>query len=125
MKKRTKISLPLLVAIYILILLGVGLSPIPKIIYPIGMFLGFFTFYLYFTIPPKNKLMVDIGLFLIPILGGSAGSLLLWIACKLLTRSVCQVSSFKAQVFGNIAFPLLIVFWLWIVQRLASLLRKK
>lgn len=125
MKRRIRIPLPYFMVIYTLILLGVGLSPIPKIIYPVGMFLGLFTFYLYFSNPPKNKTWKDVGLFLVSILGGVAGSLLLWITCRFVSRSVCKVDSFRAQVFGNIAFPLFIIFWLWIVQRLPILLRKK
>lgn len=125
MNNRKVLSKTFLFVIYTLILLGVGISPFPKIVYPVGMFLGLFTFYGYFSNPFKETKWKDIGLFLFSICGSVVVSLLIWGACKLFQRPVCQVSSIRAQIFGNFAFPLFILFWLWVVQRLPIILRKK
>lgn len=125
MNDKKRLPKTLLFAIYTIILLGIGISPYPKLIYPVGMFLGYFTFYGYFSNPIKGPKWKDIGLFLYAICGSLSGSFLIWIICKLFQRPVCQASSLSAQIFGNFAFPLLILFWLWIVQRLPIILRKK
>ena len=125
MNDKKAIPKTFLFAIYTLILFGVGISPYPKLIYPVGMFLGLFSFYGYFSNPIKDTKWKDIGLFLFAICGSLLGSFLIWIICKLFQRPVCQVSSLRAQIFGNFGFPLFILFWLWVVQRLPIIFRKK
>lgn len=125
MKRRITITRLGLFIIYTAIIFGSGISPIPKIIYPVGMFLGLFTFYAYFYLLSKGTKWLDGGLFLLSILGSATGSFFVWITCNLINGPVCQASPLSAQVFGNFAFPLLILFWLWVIYRLPILLRRK
>lgn len=124
-KFRRTFLLPILVISYPCVLLISGLLPNPGAIYPIGFVLGIITFYLVYTVPVKATVVLDICVFLVPIVGGLAGSILLWISCKVIPKPVCDPIQFNAQVFGNFAFPLLVTIILWLTQRVPVFFRKK
>jgi hypothetical protein len=126
MKKISKgILIPIFIIVYSFILFGIGLLPDPQLIYPLGFILGMITFYIVYYIPERKAFLLDIYLFMIAILGGIFGSALLWISCQFFVAKVCQAALFDAQVFGNVTFPLLIIFFLWLAGRLSKILRRK
>ena len=100
-------------------------SPIPNIIIPIGLILGFVTFYVLYSIPAKNGLWADLRLIAVIFSQSAIGSGLLFFGCIFLDRNICSENLLKAQVFGNFIFPFIMVAFLWLTQRLPAILGKR
>lgn len=115
----------MLIAGYVSVLLLSGLLlPNPRMIAPLGMFLGILAFYLIYSGVPKKNLLLDVYLFLTTFLGSSLGSLLLSLACRFVEKPICTSNLLRAQIFGNFAFPLMVIIILWLTQRLPVILKR-
>jgi len=121
-----KYFLLILVIVNSFIMLFSGLfAPNPRIIFPVGLFLGIITFGLVYAIPGKFSIRSDIYLLLISFSQSFLGSILLQGACKFISKPVCSTNLLRAQVFGNFAFPMLIITILWITIRVPLFFRRK
>ncbi len=118
--------LPFITFIYSFVMLLAGLfSPTPYVIALVGFFLGMGTFYLYFATVKKQTKWLDVYPFVISLLGSSIASLLLIAACQIVSISVCARNFLRAQIFGIFAFPLIIIIFLWVAERLPTLIKKR
>jgi hypothetical protein len=123
---RTKYFLPALIAVYIMVLVYSGLfAPTPDVIAPVGFFLGLFYFFLVYSATGKFSLKADAYLFLTALLSSFLGTVLILGTCQFITKPVFAPISFRAQVFGNFAFPLLVITILWISIRVPLFFKKR
>ncbi len=86
--------------------------------------MGIGIFYLGFRMGRQTK-WLDAYPFVISLVGSGITSLLLKYLCKYATKPVCSYDSLRAQVFGVFVFPLIIITFLWIVERLPILIKRK
>jgi hypothetical protein len=96
--------------------------PNPRIVAPVGLLLGVFTFYMVYAVPIKQKVFVDIVLLITLIAGSALSSVALFLACKFLEKPICAPAFYNAQIFGNFVFPLIIPGILWVTWRVPTLL---
>lgn len=122
----TKYFLLILEVVYIVVLVYSGLfAPTPGVIAPIGFFLGILYFSLVYSIKGEFSIRSDAYLFLTALLGSFLGTALILGGCQFISKPVCSPALFRAQVFGNFAFPLLVITILWVSMRIQVFFKKK
>jgi hypothetical protein len=123
---RNKLFLPFLEVFYIFVIVYSGFfAPTPNVIAPLGIFLGIIYFFMVFSAIGEFSLKADIYLFLGAILGSSLGTGIIFGGCQFTSNQVCSPNMLSAQIFGNYAFPLLLILVLWITIRVPLFFRKK
>jgi len=123
-KKRSVIILCLVVGLNSLAIFLAGIFNPPAIML-VGMIFGVYVYYLTYSIPARKAIWMELRLFLVALTGISIGSLALWVACGYIDRPVCLSNAFRAQIFGNYAFPMIFLLMTWLAFRLPRITRIK
>jgi len=89
----------------------------------IGYFIGFYTYYIVYSIEAKNVLWRELRLIIVILIGSSLGSILLLVTCNFHHSNVCLPNAFRAQIFTNYIAPLISSVGLWFFERLPVLFK--
>jgi hypothetical protein len=121
-----KLFLPFLEVVYILVIVYSGLfPPTTRVIEPLGLFLGIFYFFMVYSVIGEFSIKADIYLLLTATFGSFLGTGIILGVCQFESKQVCSPIMFRAQMFANFAFPLLVIMILWITIRVPLFFRKK
>ncbi len=120
-----KLFLPFLEVIYIMVIVFSGLiGPTPRIIAPLGLFIGIFYFFMAYSVIGVFSFRADLYIFVSAILGSCIGTVIILGVCQFISKEVCSPIMFRSQMFGNFAFPLSIIVILWITIRVPLFFKK-
>ena len=122
-KKRTKLKLYLIIGTNSLAILLVDILFPPGIVLISALF-GLFVYYLSYSVPIKNTLLMEIRLFIVAAVGISLGSLGFWIACIFVQKVVCIPNNLRAQLLSNFAFPMVFLVLSWLFFRLPVVVKE-
>lgn len=95
----------------------------PKWLVFVLLLMGFFTFYLAYSVQIKNEIWLDLRPFIATLLGSSISSAL-FILTYNLSSQLCCPNVLRTQIFTNYAYPFVIITVLWITERLSVLIKE-
>jgi len=82
-------------------------------------------FYFTYAILKEVTFRSDIIMFLTTLVSSLIGSALFWVGCQFWSKPVCPPNQLEGQLFGNFAYPMILVVPLWVTGRLPMLFRKQ
>jgi hypothetical protein len=94
-----------------------------KVLLVFCSFSSMLIFYIYYSIPQNNRIIRDLGILLLSLIGSSMGSLLLWISCKMVNVYACKINIFRVEVFIIYVFTLIWLLSIWLFVRIPAIIR--
>ncbi len=89
-------------------------------------FIGCWTFYIAYAIPPTKHLNMDLRCLALVLLSGILGSALLWIGCHIsIGIEICSTNEFRGAIFFLFYNLSIFALVLWLFGRLPALIKNR